>query len=73
MFSLYTAPWSLFGHRAELPIYMHTLTTLSPGLSLPFMSNPIRTAVVPDGVGVFEGGGGWAWPGKTEQRRPELQ
>lgn len=37
---------------------MHTLTTLSPGLSLPFMSNPIRTAVVPDGVGVFEGGGG---------------
>lgn len=37
---------------------MHTLTTLSPGLSLPFMSNPIRTAVVPDGVGVFEGVGG---------------
>lgn len=41
---------------------MHTLTTLSPGLSLPFMSNPIRTAVVPDGVGVFEGGGvGLGW------------
>lgn len=42
------APWSLLGHRAELPIYMHALTTLSPALSLPFMSNPVRTAVVPD-------------------------
>lgn len=32
----------------ELPIYMHALTTLSPALSLPFMSNPVRTAAVPD-------------------------
>lgn len=35
-----------------LSIYMHTLTTLVPALSLPFMSNPIRTAVVPDVEGV---------------------
>lgn len=36
---------------------MHAFTTLSPELSLPFMSNPIRTAVVPD----EQWGGSLAW------------
>lgn len=64
--SLAAAPWSLLGHRVELPIYMHTLTTLFAWVVTAFHVQPRQDCCGPWWEGSRGRGLGWgrlSWVG----------